>query len=221
MHNFFRGSTQTFQVESPKPEVDVTLKMSGYKDVSRVRKNIRAIAQNATESFHELATPTVSYRILNIESLTEQELTLTGDIRLESSIFDYYFRNATEVIVFALTVGEKPDDQTTAWMDGDRLIDAFFLESASWTGVELVTKEFVKLLRQWAAEQNLRMTRRLGPGYTYPVNKVKVFWELEQQQPLFSAFRDASIPIKLLDSSAMLPKMSRSGLYGFIPKSSQ
>ena len=218
MHNFIRGSTQTFQIASPQPEVDITLKMSGYKDVSRVRKNIRAIAQNATETFHEIATPTVSYRIIDIESITEQQLTLAGDIYLESSIFDYYFKNATEVIVFALTVGEKPDDQTTAWMDGDRLIDAFFLEYASWTGVELVTKEFVKLLRHWTAEQNLRITRRLGPGYTYPVNKTKVFWELEQQQPLFTAFNDASIPIKLLESCAMLPKMSRSGLYGFIPK---
>lgn len=219
MHKFIRGSTQTFSMESPKPGVDVTLKMSGYKDVSRVRKNIRAIAQNATESFHELAAPTVSYRILKIESLTEQGLTLAGDVRLESSIFDYYFKNATEVIVFALTVGDKPDEQTTAWMDGDRLIDAFFLESASWTGVELVTKELVKMLRQWTADENLRMTRRLGPGYTYPVDKVKVFWELEQQQPLFSAFSDALIPIQLLESCAMLPKMSRSGLYGFIPKS--
>ena len=93
-----------------------------------------------------------------------------------------------------------------------------FLESAAWLGVEDATKQFVLIVRKWATQHNARISRRLGPGYSYPVEGRQIQWELHDQQPLFASFGDAGIPVRLLESSAMLPKMSRSGLFGLIPR---
>ena len=66
--------------------------------------------------------------------------------------------------------------------------------------------------------EGLSLGPRLGPGYSYrleglPAEK-RVEWPLEQQRELISLFGDAKLPIELLESAVMLPKMSRSGLFG-------
>ncbi len=58
-------------------------------------------------------------------------------------------------------------------------------------------------------DENLAPTRRLGPGY--------VDWPLEEQAALVALLDGAPLPVRLLDSCAMIPKKSRSGLYGLRP----
>ena len=120
-------------------------------------------------------------------------------------------------MVFVLTVGREIDEQTIQWMDEEKLVEALFLESAAWLGVEDATKQFVLMVRSWAMQQSMRMTRRLGPGYSYPIDGKQVMWDLTDQKPLFNLVNDPNMPVKLLESAAMLPKMSRSGLFGLIP----
>ena len=62
------------------------------------------------------------------------------------------------------------------------------------------------------------MSPRLGPGYSYKLDGRSVLWPLEQQQPLFEMFARDDVDIELLESCAMLPKISRSGLFGFLAK---
>ena len=218
MKELVRGCTETFLLETPKPKLEAVLRIQGYKDPAKVRRVIQGTAQTAIDVFKEIATPTISYRIVDIRSVDESELQLGENVRLQSRIFGQYLREASEVVVFALTVGKGIDEQTIEWMDQEKLVEALFLESAAWLGVEYATREFVLILRNWTLQQKFRISRRLGPGYTYPINGQQVQWNLEDQKPLFELFEDADIPIKLLESAAMLPKMSRSGIFGLIPR---
>ncbi len=65
--------------------------------------------------------------------------------------------------------------------------------------------------------EGLRLTRRMGPGYSYKINGDETMWSLEQQHQLFEVFDGEDLPVRLLESCAMMPKMSRSGLYGLVP----
>ncbi len=218
MNTLQRDTTETVELTKPHPKVDAVLRMHGYKDLTKVRPKIRDMASSAAQMLTEVAAPTISYRVVGIKSLIEDELLLEEDVRLCSRVFCQYLDRAFEVIVFALTMGDEVDRKTIQLMDEDNLVEAMFLESAAWLGVENATKQFVLATREWAAQQNLRITRRLGPGYSYPINGEPVMWELTDQRNLFSVFGSSQIPIKLLESSAMLPKMSRSGMYGLIQK---
>jgi len=42
---------------------------------------------------------------------------------------------------------------------------------------------------------------------------------LLEQKPLFELFSDTKLPVRLMESCAMYPKKSRSGLYGLRPLS--
>jgi hypothetical protein len=44
-----------------------------------------------------------------------------------------------------------------------------------------------------------------------------VTWPLEEQPALFGLFGNAELPVSLMSSCAMSPKLSRSGLYGIRP----
>lgn len=212
------GTTQTLSLTASEPKIDSVLRIQGYKNPEGVRRIIREMASKAIKAFVENATPEVSYRVVEIERVDPAELQLENGVVLKSPIFGQYLGDSTRVVVFALTVGEQIDHQTIEWMNEEKLVEALFLESAAWLGVEDATKQFVLILRRWATEQNMRISRRLGPGYSYPVNGQQVQWELHDQQPLFAMFSDADIKVKLLESSAMLPKMSRSGMFGLIPR---
>jgi hypothetical protein len=102
-------------------------------------------------------------------------------------------------------------------MSDGRPVEGLFLDSAGWLAVESVTRQFADRLKGESAYRGLRLTRRLGPGYSYRLEGGVVSWALDEQQVLFSALGHDPLPVSLLDSAAMQPKMSRSGLYGLRP----
>ena len=61
------------------------------------------------------------------------------------------------------------------------------------------------------------MSIRMGPGYTYRHGDVEVGWPLEEQKTLFEVFDGIDLPVHVMDSCAMTPKMSRTGIYGLSP----
>ncbi len=209
---------ETLILDKPRPKLEAVLKIQGYKDPTKVRSRVVSAAQTAIDAFVECTEPAVSYRIVKIDSINEKGITLDKNVEMISPIFFHYLAQSRHIVAFVLTVGKGVDDQTIKWMDQDKLVEALFLESAAWLGVEDATKQFVLFIRSLAVKHNMRISRRLGPGYSYPINGQQVQWDLPDQKPLFELFEDEPVPVTLLSSSAMLPKMSRSGMFGLIPK---
>lgn len=183
-----------------------------------MRPAVVKAAETAIQALADVAQPTVSYRIVAIDCLDQDKIVLENGVSMKSEIFQRYMNHSKEVVIFALTAGKAVDDQTIQWMDEELLVEALFLESAAWLSVEDATKQFVITTRRWAHAQQLRITRRLGPGYSYPIDGNQIQWDLFDQKKLFTVFDDTQIPVSLLESAAMLPKMSRSGMYGLLPE---
>jgi cobalamin-dependent methionine synthase I len=53
----------------------------------------------------------------------------------------------------------------------------------------------------------------MSPGYSYQLKSGPCEWSLDEQKALFDVFGEAKLPVKLMESCAMVPKMSRTGLY--------
>ena len=160
------NQTQTQSLKVNQPSIDAILRIQGYKDLTRVRPVVRRMAESSIRVYVEKATPIVSYRVVDIQSVDEAQVVMENGISLSSPIFKQYLSNSKQAVLFALTVGKGIDEQTTEWMEQDKLVEALFLESAAWMGVENSTKQFVLAVRKWSMQRNLRITRRLGPGYS-------------------------------------------------------
>lgn len=202
-----------------KISIDETkiLRIQGYRNLGKVRPVIKRAAAAAARETEALIQPKVFFRCLNILRCKDGVLTLENGITFENEGFGRFLSEAREAAIFILTMGNPLDKTVKDYIADDQLLNALFLETAGWLGIEAATKQFSMYLKGLAKERDLRLSPRLGPGYSYKLDGRSVVWPLEQQQTLFKLFVDQALDVELLESCAMLPKISRSGLFGFLP----
>ncbi len=194
------------------------LRIQGYRDLQKIRPAIgRAAAASARET-EALIRPCVYYRILDVSACEGSTLQLEDGTVFENEAFQRFLIEARHVVAFILTMGHALDQAVVDYISNDQLLNALFLETAGWLGIEATTRALSIHLRSKARERELRLSPRLGPGYSYKLDGRSVLWPLEQQQPLFKLFAKDRMDVELLESCAMLPKISRSGIYGFLGK---
>ena len=198
-----------FRTEIAELPVEPLLRMQGYRDPARIRPRIRDIATKAAAVAQTLAAPDACYRRVAIRSCTPDTMELAGGVSFHSARFAKVFAGCGEVVAFVLTLGSALDVETERLSAEDEIVDALFLEMAGWIAVEQATKALALHVAEQVRAERLGPTRRLGPGY--------VDWPLDEQAGLFALFEGAPLPVRLMESCAMIPKKSRSGLYGLRP----
>ena len=193
------------------------LRIQGYSDFTRVRPAIVKAAEAAAHAAPQLCAARVAYRHVPVTRLDGDTLDLAGDVRMQCPAFGKVLAGCTEVVAFVLTLGPQLDARVVALAHAGDLLDALLLETAAWLCVEDATRQFRGRLRDDAARRGQRITSRMGPGYSYRINDSTCVWRLEEQVNLFALFGDADRPVTLMESCAMQPKMSRSGMIGIAP----
>lgn len=205
-----RFACSRLQMISQQIPVQQLLRLQGYRNLSNIRPDVRRIAEWAADRAAALARPEVLYRRVPIHAIDESQVVLGEGATFHSTRFLPTLGASVHAIIFILTVGAKIDDECRSLADRDNVVEALFIEYAGWIAIERATHDFVRHLLT-LQETNRGLTRRLAPGYHD--------WPLEEQMELFALFGDAENPVELMESCAMLPKKSRSGLYGELPSS--
>ena len=193
---------------------DRILRIQGYRDMARVRKPIRRAADKAAAIARDIAEGEVGFRRVGIAACTGVCLELEGGERFECGAFERFLGNCESVVLFAMTAGAAIDDRIDELMAADDPVVALLLDTAGWLAIESITRQFSERLKADCEPADLRLTRRMGPGYTYRMGREMAPWGLEEQEGLFRVLGADASPVAVLPSGAMLPKMSRSGLYG-------
>ena len=193
---------------------DRILRIQGYRDMERVRRPIRRAADKAAEIARAIVEGEVGYRRVAIAACNGSSLALEGGERFECGAFERFLAGCESVLVFAMTAGAAIDRRIDELMAADEPVVALLLDTAGWLAVESITRQFSERFKAECEPAGLRFTRRMGPGYTYRVGREMAPWGLEEQAGLFRVLGEDASPVTVLESGAMLPKMSRSGLYG-------
>ena len=203
---------------APVIEAERILRIQGYSDPERVRPAIRRSAESMATSASLLSSPSVGYRRIPIRDIRTDRLEVEGGILFHCDAFVRILNGCTEVVAFVLTIGPLLDARVIELAEAGELLDALLLETAGWLCIEDATRQFKVHLREEANARSHRITSRMGPGYSYKLDARMCTWPLEEQMTLFGLFRGAALPVTVMESSAMQPKMSRSGLFGVAPR---
>ncbi len=206
-----------FDPEPPVVRPERILRIQGYADVDRVRPAITRAARDMALLAQSLSRPQVGFLYVPVLGIDEVKVELAGGRRLFCAAFKTRLAGCLEVSPFVLSCGPEMGQAIVEMADRGDLLEAVLLESAGWLCIEDATRQFKELLRTEAAARGCRTTSRVGPGYVYRVGNTEVSWPLEDQVELFGLFGDAPLPVQLMQSCAMNPKLSRSGLYGIAP----
>lgn len=199
--------------DPPRPEISLkhVLRIQGYRDLSAVREDVRQIATVMTAKAAALCAPTARYRKVPVDSCDETSLRLATGTSFTADMFGSVLGHCGQVLPFILTLGEELDAEVGRMIEKGEIVEALFMETAGWLAIEQASRALAMHLQNEARKEGLCLTRRLGPGYKE--------WDLREQRPLFELFDDTDLPVRLLESCAMFPKKSRSGLYGLRPLS--
>jgi hypothetical protein len=206
-----------FVPHAPDIQPERVLRIQGYSDLQRVRPAIRQASESMAALAPTLSTPRVAYRRVMVRQLHDDLLELGANFQFHCKAFDQILRGCTEIAAFVLTVGPKLDALVVELADRGELLDALLLETTGWLCIEDATRQFKVHLRREENAKGRRITSRMGPGYSYRVDNAMCTWPLEEQALLFGLFGAADLPVTVMHSSAMQPKMSRSGLFGIAP----
>lgn len=187
------------------------LRINGYSQPDSVHPQVHEAVRRMAKRAEALFQPGIWYRLLRVKDIEANRITLETGTALQCNDVASTMIDCVAVVVFILTMGEQFDDEAQTLSSNRKVLDLLFFETAGWLGVEEATKTFVARLRTWAEERGYALTRRFAPGYDA--------WPLAGQQSLFSLFQGIPLSVRLLESCAMVPTMSRSGMYGLRPRS--
>jgi len=195
------------------------LRIHGYRDIDVVRKDVLGAAERHAEEALTLLELRFFYQRLHVSGLSDDQLALDGGMTFNCDAFGKILRNSKEVVPFLLSTGKPLDGRIQAYLADFNVLEALLLETAGWIAIEAATRMFALHLRREIAPAGLDLSTRMGPGYAYSLGARKVTWDLSDQRKLFNLFNGFPLPVTLLESCAMHPKLSRSGLYGLRPRS--
>jgi len=211
------GRVRYWSCAPPAIDAHRLLRIHKYTDPGKVRPVILEAAEKAVREAAILSSPTASYVIAEIESLRGGELKLAGGVGFNCAAFEEHLSGSQRLLAFVMTLGPRLDAKTVSLVeDVFEPLDALFLETAGWLTIEAATRKLAADLRTLVAPDGWRLSLRMGPGYEYRLRDGggRVRWDLTQQAALFELFAGSTLPVELLSSCAMKPKMSRSGVFG-------
>jgi hypothetical protein len=212
---------QTIDLPGGVVSADRILRIQRYSDPKRVRPAIRRAAEEVAALAGELQQPKASFRRIPVKCCEDDTLRLRNGIEFHCRAFPQLLAGVREVVVFVITAGAQLDLKVIELSEsGEGLLEALLLETAGWLCLEHATRALISEVRREAELNGCRITRRMGPGYTHRISNMECEWPLLEQREIFRCFANAEIPVTLMSSCAMLPKMSRSGLVGTCPKHS-
>jgi hypothetical protein len=112
--------------------------------------------------------------------------------------------------VFAVTLGTRLDERVHELFEAMDGLEGLFLDTAGWVVVQSALSSVRSRLGPKARAEGFRLTRRMGPGY--------LDWALEEQAGLVAALGGGEpLPgIEVLESGAILPEKTITGIYGLI-----
>lgn len=211
------AEVERFTPGVPSIAFERILRIQGYSDLTRVRPVIRSAAERMAALAARLSEPAVAYRHVAVRVIDDSLLEAEGGARMHCKAFGRQLHGCTEIVPFVLTVGAAIPRHVVDLVETGDLLEGLLLETAGWLAIEDATRQFKVRLRADTLARGMRMTSRMGPGYSYKIGGRMHEWPLEEHPALFALFGQAQLPVTLMASCAMSPKMSRSGLYGVAP----
>ena len=136
---------------------------------------------------------------------------------MKCEVFNEIFSESNFLIIFIISLGNGIDSKLKKISkDINEPLGALFLENASWLALELILRDARSRIINFAKSKNMQIENRMAPGYSYPskISKKRIMWELKEQENLFNLFENKNICVSLNESFTMMPRMSRSGVFG-------
>ena len=213
---FIDSNFEKIKFLSPKVSAFKLLRTHGYKNKDNIKKRILDSAEKALERLTNYSSPVGYFYFEEIKKKSQNSIQLERT-SLKCEVFNEIFSESDFLIIFIISLGKGIDIKLKKISkDINEPLGGSFLENASWLALELILRDARSRIISFAKSKNMQIENRMAPGYSYPskILKKKIMWELKEQENLFNLFKNMNISVSLSESFTMIPRMSRSGVFG-------
>jgi len=204
------GTVQRWSPAAPVVPADLILRLQKYRDLARVPRAVRHIADAvAAEASRLLAPEAVLWRGPVTEVDPAGDVTIADAHHFHSRALARLLAPAAEAYVVVLTLGEGIEERASSMLQERLLVEGLLMDTAAWAAIELLNRDVRRLLIDRERSGGRRVTHRLGPGHRD--------WSVTEQGALLRVFGEAPLPVRVNESACMLPSKSVSGVYGVVP----
>jgi len=204
-----RGLEELDELEvSVRPE---QILRAHYPDLAPVAPEVRATAAAMAAHALEIARPAGWVRQVAVRDIDGARVALDGGATLTSATLATLLQGSPAVQLFVVTLGPQVDERVHQLFEAMDGLEGLFLDTAGWVVVQSALSAVRRRCAAKARSEGYRLTRRIGPGY--------LDWPLEEQSIVFRALAAGETlpPLEVLDSGAILPEKTLTGLFGLIP----
>ncbi len=181
-----------------------------YPDIAPVAAEVRATAGAMAAHALEIATPMAWLRQVSIRVIDAARVELEGGAIVTSATLANSVREGTAAQLFVVTLGARLDERVSELFEAMDGLEGLFLDTAGWVVVQSALGAVRRRVGAKARADGYRVARRAGPGY--------LDWPLAEQSAVVRTLAAGeALPIEVLDSGAILPEKTITGLYGLIP----
>jgi hypothetical protein len=189
-------------------DADMVLRGQGA-DPAVVRGRSRSlvtIAEQALEAARPLIAPAVLFRVLEVEGMRHERLSLEGGGQLSGTLVAQHLGGARRVALALCTIGAALEDRAAEVMEDDPSL-GLALDGCGSAAAETLANSACSLFESMAAEAGEQATLPLSPGM--------IGWPIEIGQPELLALIDAAeIGVRVFPSGMMHPRKSVSFVVG-------
>lgn len=154
----------------------------------------------------ELCKIEAGYKVLDIESIEKDIITIKGEHLNVDKIIASQLKNSEKVAIFLCTIGEEMEKLAAQLFSIGEAAEGHFVDTIA----SVVVEECAEILHNYISftfsKKDLKVTNRYSPGYCG--------WQVGDQKKLFSLLPDGFCGVQLTDTSLMKPKKSISGIIG-------
>ncbi len=196
--------------EPPTVPADLILRLQKYRQPAGAPIPIRDAAEAMAAEASRLTAPEAAvWRGPVTGRKPDGDVVLDDVHRFRSRALARLLEPAEAAYVIALTLGDALERRVDACFEERCLVEGLLLDTAGWAAIEILMRE---VRRRLMAEERLSgrvVTHRLAPGYQD--------WLVDEQAALLRVFGQAPLPVRVTESSWMLPRKSVSALFGVCP----
>ena len=204
------GTVQRWTPAVPVVPADLILRLQKYRDLTRVPRAIRHIADAvAAEASRLLAPEAVLWRGPVTEVDPAGAVTIADAHHFHSRALARHLATAAEAYVVVLTLGEGIEERARSMLQEQLLVEGLLMDTAAWAAIELLIRDVRRVLIDRERPGGRSVTHRLGPGHRD--------WPVTEQAALLRVFGEVPLPVSVNESACMLPCKSVSGVYGIVP----
>lgn len=182
-----------------------------YPDIKPVAPEVRATATAMAAHALELAEPLAWLRPVPVRRIDDARVELDAGLTIASATLSSALRDAVAAQLFVVTLGSRLDKRVSELFQAMDGLEGLFLDTAGWVLAQSALGAVRRRLAARARADRYRLTRRAGPGY--------LDWPVTDQAIVVGALAagEALPGIEVLESGAILPEKTLTGLYGLIP----